>query len=144
MSINTNNWIRGRLKDFFYLKNGYAFDSKSYQRQGIPVIRISDITSEQEVILNNTIYVEDKLEYQNYIVSNGDLLLAMSGATTGKLGIYLDNKKVFQNQRVGNLKIIDEDICFPKFRNYLFFLYPILFCALLMEEHNPIYLARNY
>ena len=88
--------------------------------------------------------MEDKLEYQNYIVSNGDLLLAMSGATTGKLGIYLDNKKVFQNQRVGNLKIIDEDICFPKFRNYLFFLYPILFCALLMEEHNPIYLARNY
>ena len=45
----------------------------------------------------------------------------MSGATTGKLGVYSHIQKVFQNQRVGNLKIINPKMCDNKFRNYLFF-----------------------
>lgn len=116
-----SNWIERPLKDFIILKNGYAFDSNSYQEQGIPVVRISDITTEQQVSLDNTVCVADKPDYQNFIISKGDLLLAMSGATTGKLGIYSENTKIFQNQRVGNLKIINTNICDSKFRNYLFF-----------------------
>jgi type I restriction enzyme S subunit len=38
---------------------------------------------------------------QNYIVNHGDILIAMSGATTGKIG-YFDNSEVaYLNQRVG-------------------------------------------
>ena len=77
-----SNWIECPLKDFIILKNGYAFDSNSYQEQGIPVVRISDITTEQQVSLDNTVCVADKPDYQNFIISKGDLLLAMSGATT--------------------------------------------------------------
>ncbi|MBP5429355.1 MAG: restriction endonuclease subunit S [Elusimicrobiaceae bacterium] len=119
--FRNSNYPKCKIKDFIVLKNGYAFDSKSYQNAGIPVVRISNITTNRKVFLDNAVYVEDKQEYQNFIVSKGDLLLAMSGATTGKLGIYEENVKAFQNQRVGNLKIIDKTKCLSKFRNYLFF-----------------------
>ncbi|MBR2392444.1 MAG: restriction endonuclease subunit S [Elusimicrobiaceae bacterium] len=120
-SCNLNKWTICCLKDFIVLKNGYAFDSKSYQEAGVPIVRISDITTNKKVSLDNAVCVADRPEYQNFIVSKGDLLLAMSGATTGKLGIYYQDTKVFQNQRVGNLKIVNQNICLPEFRNYLFF-----------------------
>ncbi|MBR1980817.1 restriction endonuclease subunit S [Candidatus Proelusimicrobium excrementi] len=115
------HWIKCRLGDFIFLQNGYAFDSKSYRPQGVPVIRISNLTTEHQVILDEVIYVRDRPEYQNFVIKQGDLLLAMSGATTGKLGVYSHIQKVFQNQRVGNLKIINPKMCDNKFRNYLFF-----------------------
>ena len=42
----------------------------------------------------------------------------MSGATTGKTGIYNSEDEALLNQRVGNLKIYDEKVLLPKFRNY--------------------------
>lgn len=49
-------------------------------------------------------------EYKNYLVEKNDILIAMSGATTGKFGIYKSNEKAYQNQRVGKFKILDESI----------------------------------
>ena len=115
------NWVECKLKDFIILKNGYAFDSKIYQEQGVPVVRISNITQDNKVLLDNIVCVQDDAEYQKFVISKGDLLLAMSGATTGKLGVYLQDIKVFQNQRIGNLKILNHNVCIPEFRNYLFF-----------------------
>ncbi len=115
------HWTKCQLGNFIFLRNGYAFASSSYQKQGIPLVRISNLTTTHQVIFDETICVEDKPEYQNFVITKGDLLLAMSGATTGKLAIYDSSIKAFQNQRVGNLKILDENVCYDKFRNYLFF-----------------------
>ena len=115
------HWTKCQLGNFISLRNGYAFASSSYQKQGIPLVRISNLTTTHQVIFDETICVEDKPEYQNFVITKGDLLLAMSGATTGKLAIYDSSIKAFQNQRVGNLKILDENVCYDKFRNYLFF-----------------------
>ena len=41
----------------------------------------------------------------------------MSGATTGKMGIYLSNKKAYLNQRVGNIKVIDSQSLCLEYRN---------------------------
>ena len=44
---------------------------------------------------------------KSYYVKSGDILIAMSGATTGKIGV-VPNKfdgLILQNQRVGNFKI---------------------------------------
>ncbi len=115
------HWTKCQLGNFIFLRNGYAFASSSYQKQGIPLVRISNLTTTHQVIFDETICIEDKPEYQNFVITKGDLLLAMSGATTGKLAIYDSSIKAFQNQRVGNLKILDDNVCYDKFRNYLFF-----------------------
>jgi Restriction endonuclease S subunits len=43
----------------------------------------------------------------------------MSGATTGKVGVYNGNIPAYQNQRVGNLKFINETYKSESFRNHL-------------------------
>jgi type I restriction enzyme S subunit len=96
------DWIECTLDDLLTLKNGFAFKSSKYINNGIPVIRIGDI-NDWIVDETHSKCVVENVEYDNYIVENGDILIAMSGATTGKFGIYESDNKVYQNQRVGNL-----------------------------------------
>jgi hypothetical protein len=42
----------------------------------------------------------------------------MSGATTGKFGIFKCIEEAYQNQRVGNFKILDEKILNKQFLFY--------------------------
>ena len=42
----------------------------------------------------------------------------MSGATTGKNGIYNSDRIAYLNQRVGNIKIRDMQTMIPSYRNY--------------------------
>ncbi|HYW21370.1 MAG TPA: restriction endonuclease subunit S [Nodularia sp. (in: cyanobacteria)] len=48
---------------------------------------------------------------ENYCIKPGDILIAMSGATTGKIGVVPSNFDglILQNQRVGNFKITDSE-----------------------------------
>ena len=110
------NWCECKFGDVGYLQNGYAFNSKLYKEKGINLIRISDI-QDNEVILDNCVKVSEKVD-ECFQVHKGDFLLAMSGATTGKTGIYNSEDEALLNQRVGNLKIYDEKVLLPKFRNY--------------------------
>lgn len=98
-----------KLAEVCKLINGYAFKSDNYKSEGIPVIRISDI-KRGDVSCNKAVRVIAKDEYENYLVENNDIFVAMSGATTGKFGIYKSTEKASQNQRVGKFKILDKDI----------------------------------
>lgn len=98
-----NNWVKANLGDILKLKNGYAFKSKNYLENGIPVIRISEIKNEY-ISLDKAVYVDESEFLENFIIKEGDILIAMSGATTGKYGIYDKKIKAYQNQRVGNLR----------------------------------------
>ena len=61
--------------------------------------------------------VQISQDYENCQIQNGDLLIAMSGATTGKMGIYKLQNPAYLNQRVGNLKIKSNEII-PEYRNF--------------------------
>lgn len=101
------DWIEVELGDLLKLKNGFAFKAKDYIEEGIPVFRIGDIKDWVVTGENAKHIIEDEI-YDGYIVENGDILIAMSGATTGKFGIYNSEQKAYQNQRVGNLKLYSE------------------------------------
>jgi type I restriction enzyme S subunit len=103
------HWKSAKLGEVCKLKNGYAFKSDNYKSEGIPVIRISDING-GIVSGNKAVRVVANEEYENYLVENNDILVAMSGATTGKFGIYRSIEKAYQNQRVGKFKILDDNI----------------------------------
>ena len=113
-----NNWCWTYFKDIFYIENGYAFKKIDYKKQGIPLVRISNI--ENGVInIDECIYV-DKLEKneERYIIEKGDLLIALSGATTGKNGVYNLDRISYLNQRIGNIKIKNKTKVVSKYRNY--------------------------
>jgi type I restriction enzyme, S subunit len=82
--------------------------------------RIGDI-NDWIVSAKNAVKIEEKQIYDDFIVENGDILIAMSGATTGKFGIYNSIEKAYQNQRVGNLKLYSENALNKNFIFYLLY-----------------------
>lgn len=117
-----NSWIWAQLGEVCKLKNGYAFKSSAYISQGIPVIRISDI-NEGIVSPDDAVRVKPDTEYENYVIKKDEILVAMSGATTGKFGIYKSKDKAYQNQRVGKFQILENKLLKNTF--LLFLLYSL-------------------
>jgi type I restriction enzyme S subunit len=114
------SWTSTNLGTVCKLRNGFAFKSDRYTKEGIPVIRISDI-GDGNVDLGYCVKVEIDNQYLTYKVTRGDILVAMSGATTGKFGIFKSDQLAFQNQRVGRFEILDKSLLDNQF--LLFLLY---------------------
>ena len=98
-------WKLVKLGDVCHLQNGFAFKSKLFKDKGLPILRISNIQNERidtrrPVYFNATDY---NLDLKKYEVKTGDLLIAMSGATTGKIGFNEAQTTFYLNQRVGKL-----------------------------------------
>jgi type I restriction enzyme S subunit len=115
-----DSWSLIELGEVCKLKNGFAFKSDSYVDIGIPVIRISDI-GEGKVDLSECVKVIPRDLFFDYKVNKGDILVAMSGATTGKFGIYNLDELAFQNQRVGKFQILHEELLSNSFLLYLLY-----------------------
>lgn len=113
------NWVWSKLGLVCKLSNGFAFKSINYKESGVPILRISNIQDSGITIAEKTVYSDENESLDKYIVKKNDLLIAMSGATTGKIGVYEDNKIAYLNQRVGNIRIVQPDLIIDKFRNYL-------------------------
>jgi len=111
-------WPIVKLEKLCKLQNGFDFKSNSFSKEGVPLVRISNIKN-RIIDLSDSVKIKESDEFKDYLIKKGDLLIAMSGATTGKMGVYLENQKIYQNQRVGNFKIIKKEIFNPEYRNYI-------------------------
>ena len=93
-----------KLGEVCNFQNGFAFKSGLFKEQGAPIVRITNITS-NTIDMSDCVFFDiddySKFNLNPFIVNNGDVLLAMSGATTGKTGVYKNNYKAYLNQRVG-------------------------------------------
>lgn len=106
------------LNSVCQFKNGFSFKSSSFKNEGEPILRITNIHNgmidwKNLIYFNKKDYKEDLSSYE---INYGDIVIAMSGATTGKVGCNLTNKTFFLNQRVG--KFIPEQNKLDK--RYLF------------------------
>jgi type I restriction enzyme S subunit len=97
-----SHWSVKPLKFVAKIKTGFAFSSDDFTDEGIPVVRIGDISREGEVNLSDAKHlpVESIGVYASVQVRNGDILMAMTGATIGKTARYKLNSPVLLNQRV--------------------------------------------
>ena len=99
------DWEEKKLGDICKLQGGFAFKSNEFKETGIPVIRISNISNHTNHIDLNSIVFYNKIEKdENFTIKKGDLIIAMSGATTGKSSIYNLEYYAYLNQRVGLFK----------------------------------------
>ena len=98
-------WKEVKLSKVIKVQGGYAFKSELFQQSGVPIIRISNLPQNVLFVnLNDCVYYSEG-NYHNFEVHKGDLLIAMSGATTGKTAIYNNNSIAYLNQRVGCFKV---------------------------------------
>ena len=96
-------WKTVKLGDVCDLQNGFAFKSNLFKEDGLPILRISNI-QEDIISLEKLVYFSENdysIDFERYKVHQNDLLIAMSGATTGKLGFNQSGKTLYLNQRVG-------------------------------------------
>ncbi len=120
LKMMREDWVACKLGDLLKLKNGFAFKSSKYIQEGIPVLKIGDI-QDWNVSVVDASRVKEEIEYDSHIVNKGDILIAMSGATTGKFGIFDSDEKAYQNQRVGNLLPHSENYTSKKYIFYLLY-----------------------
>ena len=108
-------WEKRTLGNNVKIQGGYAFKSELFLGNGIPIIRISNLPQNASFVdLDDCIYYK-KGNYISFEVHNGDLLIAMSGATTGKTAIYNKKTLAYLNQRVGLFKSTNSDSLYYPF-----------------------------
>lgn len=100
------DWEVTKFKNIIKFTNGYAFNSEDMSNEGqYPIIRIGDIYDSKVNFVNSVKCNIDVEALNSFLIKKDDILIAMSGATVGKLG-YVDNQppKSFINQRVGIIR----------------------------------------
>jgi type I restriction enzyme S subunit len=103
-------WGIGNIGNYAKVKSGFAFKSQWWQEDGISVVKIKSIQN-QTINLNEVGYVsEDKISLaKEFLVTGGDFLIAMTGATIGKMGIVPETESpILVNQRVGKFFLGDD------------------------------------
>lgn len=117
-------WEVGKLGDITRVYGGYAFKSKDLKGTTYPVIKIKNIDDSGNVDICNVDYIDEIIaeKASKFQLQDGDLIMAMTGATVGKIGLVNTfNKKIYLNQRVALFRS-------DTFRNKIsYYLYSLLF-----------------
>lgn len=98
------------LSDFATVISGYAFKSEWFGTGNDKVIRIGDL--QEGCIQTESALTVDATQYKisdNFKIQNKDILMALSGATVGKIAVASDaDVGAYINQRVAIIRAKDE------------------------------------
>ena len=103
------SWEMKRIGDVCDVIPGFAFKSKDLEETGIPVVKIGNITDDYKVDINSVQCLPKNLiteKHEKFILTNHDILIAMTGATAGKVGRIRcpEEQVLLLNQRVAKFK----------------------------------------
>lgn len=113
-------WKKGSLSEIMYIQNGYAFKSNDFIDEGKNgILKIKNISNKVVDIVNMQ-FIPNEVAItidERFKVESGDLLIAMTGAEVGKVGMVPNtDKNLWLNQRVGSFK---EKVKYSKWFCYL-------------------------
>lgn len=96
-----------KIEQLICIQNGYAFKSQDFKEIGTNgVVKIKNISG-GVINIDTTDYIDSQIAdviHPKFRISSGDILIAMTGAEIGKLGIIPStDKSLWLNQRVGLL-----------------------------------------
>jgi type I restriction enzyme S subunit len=102
------------------VQSGFAFRSQDYTNGNntIPITKIGDIQNGGVFYTERSSYVPegfwDDRRLDQFKLNTGDVLIALTGATTGKIGVFQHSFRAFLNQRAGRFLTDEEGLkrCF--------------------------------
>jgi type I restriction enzyme M protein len=99
------------LGNFCRIQNGYAFSSAEmgdFKEGYLPVIKIGNVGADGIIDTNCKYHLySEKLD--NFILTEGDIVIAMTGATVGKVAT-IPKGKFLLNQRVGKIEMLSNEV----------------------------------
>ena len=109
------HWKTEKLGQLCRVFSGYGFKTSDYTKEGIPLIKIGNLQDGEVVINPDNDYMpeswQQKEQLQKFILKSRDILIALTGATTGKTAVVSPNLAgTFLNQRVGKIELISPDV----------------------------------
>lgn len=120
-------WQVTKLEEIAVLRSGYAFKSSDFvDAAANKVLKIKNLKGKGKIDLSSSSSVSRKIVQLDRVkffkLEPHDIVLAMSGNTTGKIGLVpIHDDQLFLNQRVGKFFMIDE--------KYKLFLYLFLMAS---------------
>ena len=119
-----SSWKLRKLSDVLIIQGGYAFKSSLFNQGTNKVIRIGDILPIIKLSNFSGIY-SSETPNEKYIVRKNDFVMALSGATFGKVGKIEDKGIAYINQRVATFRTIQcleffyQLVQINNFKNYI-------------------------
>ncbi len=111
--INSSKKESVKLSDVALVIPGFAFKSKDFNDGGTALVKITEIRSPY-VVLDGCSHVDtskyDTKKLQKYFLNEGEHVVAMTGATIGKVGRVITNEPLLLNQRVAVVRP-KSDVC---------------------------------
>lgn len=103
------------------VQGGFAFKSTDYRSAGIALVRISNLVDGSVNLNGDTarLPADYAARFSDFTLNKGDTLIAMSGATTGKMATMESEEPALLNQRVGRFQPASETLCDRKFISVL-------------------------
>lgn len=96
-------WEHGTIGSLYKVSSGFAFKGSELGDVGVPIIKIRNINNlEIDLIKCDRFSGEVNKRVDKFLLRSKDLLIAMTGATIGKVSLFPNaNEKHYLNQRVG-------------------------------------------
>lgn len=100
-----SHWKTVKFNHYVYLKHGFQFRDFDFKDEGIKVVKISQLKSDGSLDLSECSFIDSNRinEFKEIKISKGDILMALTGGTIGKIILVSDvNETLLMNYRVGS------------------------------------------
>jgi type I restriction enzyme, S subunit len=93
-----------QLSDLANIQGGYAFKGADFQDVGVAVVKIANIHPPVVSLAGaDRIHLAKLIGLDRFKLKDGDVLMAMTGATVGKVGRFKEIEPAYLNQRVARI-----------------------------------------
>jgi len=113
MGMIPEDWDVKKFSEVAEIKHGYQFRNYDFTKEGIKVFKITQIKSNGVIDVSSCDFIDKNRlkEFERVLIKKGDILMALTGATIGKIARFNNiNEPLLQNYRVGNFIPIKEHI----------------------------------
>jgi len=123
LGVLPEEWEVVRLGEYCNVFSGYAFKSDDFCNNGILVVKIGNLQN-GSIVFNakESFFPREKIndDMSKFILNEGDILIALTGATTGKISLVPKSVNgALLNQRVGKFSFYNDSL-YKSFVMYYF------------------------
>lgn len=128
-------WRISKFEDVADIVHGYQFRTNDFTKNGIKVFKITQIQGDGTIDLTKCDFIDSERlsDFKKNVIKYNDILMALTGATIGKIARFKSSELALQNYRVGKFVSKNEEFLSTDYL-YYFLSSKIFFNQLLSRQ----------